>query len=75
MAAIVAIAGAGIEEGVAAEQRSRVAGAERKQIWLIVWPGVSMHSSSTVRPTLITIAGLQPAIDALDLVLGAGMRQ
>ncbi len=29
-------------------------------MWHIVWPGVSMHSSSTVLPTLITSPALTP---------------
>ena len=31
-----------------------------RQMWHIVWPGVSMHSSSTVLPTLITSPALTP---------------
>jgi hypothetical protein len=32
----------------------------RRQMWHIVWPGVSMHSSSTVFPTLITSPAFTP---------------
>ena len=33
---------------------------ERRQMWHMVWPGVSRHSSSTVLPTLITSPALTP---------------
>ena len=53
MAAVVAVAGARVEQRVAAEQR-RLVVCGRRQMWHIVWPGVSRHSSSTVVPTWIT---------------------
>jgi len=52
-AAVVAVAGAGVEEGIAAEECGESPWA-RRHTCAIVCPGVSRHSSSTVRPTRIT---------------------
>jgi len=55
----VAVAGAGVEQRIAGEE-GRVSVCERRQMWHMVWPGVSMHSSSTVLPTLMTSPALTP---------------
>jgi hypothetical protein len=45
---------------VSPENRAGLSVWERRQMWHIVWPGVSRHSSSTVLPTLITSPALTP---------------
>jgi hypothetical protein len=47
-----------------------------RQMWLMVWPGVSRHSSSTVRPTRMTSPACKATVDAAgDAVGGTGMGQ
>src|SRR5437016_11432244 len=74
MAAIVAVAGAGIEQRIAAEQGRLVAMRQDADMRHRMARRVEAFELDGLTD-LNDIAGPEAAIDALDLVLGAGMSQ
>ena len=72
--AVNAVAGAGVEQRIAGEQRRRLlAPAPRayRHRCARVWPGVSRHASSTERPMRTRSPSRRPCVDAAD-ALGRG---
>src|SRR5437763_256036 len=74
MPAIVAVAGAGVEQRIAAEQGRLAAMRQDADMRHRVARRVEAFELDTLAD-FDDIAGLETSVDALDLVLGAGMRQ
>ena len=74
IAAVVAIAGAGIEQRVAAEQRRRIAMRQQAHVRAGV-PGRVEHLELDGAAHLDDVAARQAAIYAADAARGTGMRQ